>query len=87
MTQIEALEHIALAVYQRRRANALLEYGSSDGDMNVAKDVFSFFKDYHGSGHTTLENVKFEDYSCYLPLYEFLVTQIEPEGEHGSRLP
>ena len=77
MTLADALEHLALAVYQRRRTNALLEYGSSDGDMNVAKDVFSFFEGYQGGGgRSTLEAAKYHDYAAYLLLYTFLKEQI-----------
>lgn len=75
MTRTEALEHMALAVYQRRRRNGLADAGSMEGDMNVAKNIFNFFET-ELLGYEPFSMIHKEDYEDYVPLYEFLKTQI-----------
>ena len=75
LTKDDALDILALIVYKRRCKADLADIGSSDGDRNVAEDIFDFFDNYTGPVNF-LEESKFEDYECYLPYYEFLKEQI-----------
>lgn len=74
MTREEALEHMALAVYQRRRRDGLLEYGDAGSDMKIAESLFKLFdSDFNGD---PIDQIHFEDNKCHVALYEYLKTQM-----------